>query len=150
MPRAGQPETFFLILRSVADGTLLASASGSCDHDPPAPGSCDDELSCDPSCAITLDRVDDHGCWRAEGNAAEDGCLLSNVARPELRLRCAFRGGGARAAADRRPAPVVASRSLARDALAAVRAGGLATVSRMRQRPRRTPRTDRGCDAQLA
>ena len=31
MPRAGQPETFFLMLRSVADGTLLASASGSCD-----------------------------------------------------------------------------------------------------------------------
>ena len=85
MPRAGQPETFFLMLRSVADGTLLASTGGGCD---------------DPPCATALDRVDDHGCWRAEGNVAEDGCLLSNVATPELRLRCAFRGGGARAAAD--------------------------------------------------
>ena len=100
MPRAGQPETFFLMLRSVADGTLLASASGSCDHDPPCAETMQQDDPPGPSCAITLDRVDDHGCWRAEGNAAEDGCLLSNVARPQLRLRCAFRGGGARAAAD--------------------------------------------------
>jgi hypothetical protein len=76
MPKAADPNGFYLLLCSSTDGRLLSAAADG--------GSC-----------ATTDRADDLACWHvlADVKASEAGSasiVVANAAAPALRLRCVF------------------------------------------------------------